>query len=311
MSIRSCVTALLGVVAVSACSHPVHRTTSVPAAPATVDASPRPASREPVTAGTDRALAVDAAARAFRRFPVPPGSTRLAGAPRGAPHLRRLGAYVGPVEESLTRTGWWLVPMRHERLVAWYAAHTPADVRSTYVPGATAPSPDAVLEWTTDDASPAYSTPVDVVGYTRLGPRLTALRTDVTLAARADRTAATLVPTTVSRIDVTGRALDGPDTSPRTVTVTGRGRVLDVVAAFDSLQGAFASTAPPACASPAGVLRTWAVTFHWPGHTLVVDPGQPLCGVGRGLTRDGRRLRQALADSPDLDAALRAAYDGA
>jgi len=311
---------LLGIMAISACSssHSGGSATIAAGNSAVVNSNRQSESaaristaiRQPAAAGTNRALAVAAAARAFRHFPVPPGSTRVATAPRHAPHLRRLGAYIGPVDMSLTRTGWWLVPLRFDRLVAWYAAHTGANVRSAYVAGATTPSPDAALAWQTGDASSAYTAPVDVVAYTQLGPHLTALRTDVTLAARADRTAKTLVPATVTSIDITQKAIDGPDTSPATVTVTDQMRVLAIAGAFDALKGDFASTAPHPCGSPVGIVYNYAVTFHWPAHTLVVDPGQALCGLGRGLTLDGSRLPQTLQDDSELDNALRAAIDG-
>ena len=81
-----------------------------------------------------------------------------------------------------------------------------------------------------------------------------------------------------------------------------RGRKnLSHVAAFDALKGDFASTAPHPCGSPVGLVYTYAVTFHWPGHTLVVDPGQALCGVGRRLTLDGSHLPQTLQDDSELD----------
>jgi hypothetical protein len=214
------------------------------------------------------------------------------------------------VDTSLTRTGWWLVPLRYDRLVAWYVAHTPADVRSTYLPDAPTPAPDAALDWVTQDASTAYSTPVDVVEYSRLGPHVTALRADVTLAARADRTAETLVPANVTSIDITKKAIDGPDTSPQTVTAFNRRDMLAAVAAFDSLRGDFASHNPFGCGSPVGIVYTYAVTFHWPGHTLVVDPGVELCRIGRGLTLDGSHLPQTLQNDAELDNALKAAFDG-
>ena len=316
--ISACI--LLGVMAISACSssHSGASATATVGTPAVVNGNPQsePAARistairKPAVVGTNRALAVAAAARAFRHFPVPPGSTRVKTAPRHAPHLRRLSAYVGPVDTSLTRTGWWLVPLRYGRLVAWYTAHTGAYTGSAYVFGATRPSPDAGLDWQTRDASPAYSAPVDVVAYTQLGPHLTALRTDVTLAARADRTAKTLVPATVASIDITKRAIDGPNTAPTTVTVTDHMRVLAVVAAFDALKGDFARTEAHPCGSPVGIVYTYAVTFHWPAHTLVVDPGHALCGVGRELTLDGSHLPQTLQDDSELDNALRAAIGG-
>jgi len=311
---------LLGVMAIGACSssHSGGSATATAGTSAVVNGNPQSEStaristaiRKPTVVGTNRALAVAAAARAFRHFPVPPGSTRVETAPRHAPDLRRLRAYIGPVDTSLTRTGWWLVPLRYDRLVAWYAAHTGANVGSTYVPGATTPSPDAELAWQTHDASSAYSAPVDVVAYTQLGPHLTALRADVTLAARADRTAKTLVPATVTRIDITKKAIDGPNASPVTVTVTDPMHILAIIAAFNALKGDFASTGAHPCGSPVGLVYNYAMTFHWPAHTLVVDPGQALCGVGRGLTLDGSHLAQTLQDDSELDNALRAAIDG-
>ena len=263
---------------------------------------------EPVVAGRNRGLARAAAADAFERFPVPSGSTRLNAAPRRAPRLRQLGAYIEPVDTTLTRTGWWLVPLRYDQLVAWYTARTPTDVRSTYPPNSTSSARAAEFDWPTRDRSAAYSTPVDVVDYTRLGPHLTAIRTDVTLAARADRTAPTLVPMTVTSVDVTKRAIDGPDTTPKTVTVANPARILPVVDAFDALSGDYASVEPHPCGSPVGIVYTYAVTFHWPRHTLVVDADAALCGIGRGLTRDGHKLPQALEDDSKLDNALAAAY---
>ncbi len=264
----------------------------------------------PAAAGRNRSLAAAAAAAAFAHFLVPPKSTRLSFAPRQAPGLRQLGAHVEPVDTTLTRTTWWLVPLPYGRLVAWYAARTPADVRSTYPPSSTSPVPQGEFYWFTTDRSAAYSTPVEVIGYARLGAHLTAIRTDVTLAARADRTAQTLVPPTTTSMDITKRAIDGDDTSPRTVTVTDPGRVRSVVQAFDGLSGAYDSVNPHGCGSPAGIVYTYAVTFRWPDHTLVVDAGAALCNVGRGLTRDGYHLPQTLQDKPELDDALSTAFGG-
>ena len=262
----------------------------------------------PAMAGRNRALALAAARDAFDHFPVPPGSTRLSAAPRQTPRLRQLGAYVGPVDTTLTRTGWWLVPRRYDRLVAWYAARTPTDVRSTYPSNSASPAPEAEFDWPTRDRSAAYSTPVNVVDYAPLGRHRTAIRTDVTLAARADRTAQTLVPTTVTTVDITKQAIDGPDTTPKSVTVADPGRIRSVARAFDSLSGDYASAERLGCGSPAGIVYTYAITFHWPRHTLVVDAGEALCGVGRGLTRDGHKLPQTLQDDATLDNVLAAAF---
>ena len=103
-----------------------------------------------------------------------------------------------------------MVPPRYDRLVAWHAARTPADMGSTRPADSASSEPAAGFLWATGDRSTAYSTPIDVVAYARLGEHRTAIRIDVTLAARADRTAQTLAPTTVTSIDVTKRAVDGP-----------------------------------------------------------------------------------------------------
>jgi hypothetical protein len=233
----------------------------------------------------------------------------MEGAPSRARHLRRLGAIISPLDLSLTKTGWWLVPLRYDRLVAWYAAHTPADPRTTRPPDSSRPAADAEVYWRTRASATAYSPPAEIVSYTRLGPHTTAIRADVTLAARADRTAATLVPAGVTSMEITKQAIDGPDTSPTTVAVTDRGRIFDVVAAFDHTPGGFASTEHDGCGSPAGIVYWYAVTFHWPEHTLEVDTGQPLCGIGRALTLDGTKLPQTVAAGHGLHTALKAAFD--
>jgi hypothetical protein len=65
-----------------------------------------------------------------------------------------------------------------------------------------------------------------------------------------------------------------------------------------------------ACGSPVGIVYVYAVTFHWPGHTLAVDPGAELCGIGRGLTLDGTELTPTLENEDALDQILVGA-DGA
>jgi hypothetical protein len=208
----------------------------------------------------------------------------------------------------VTKTRWWVVSEGYRRLIDWYAAHTPADRRETQYPNGTI-AKQAVLEWETHGRSPAYSPPAMIVAYTRLGAHSTAFRTDVTLAARADRTAHTMVPATVTRIEITRQAIDGPNASPNTVTVTDQADIDAVVDAFDRDPGAYQSTAESGCGSPVGIVYLYAVTFQWPHHTMAADTGEPLCGIGRKLTLDTTSLPQQLDDDDALDAALKAAFD--
>jgi hypothetical protein len=113
----------------------------------------------------------------------------------------------------------------------------------------------------------------------------------------------------VQQTHITKRAIDGPDTSPTTTAVTDQSHVLAVVTAFDTLKSDYASTDPQPCGSPVGLVYTYGVTFHWPDHVLVVDAGQTLCGIGRGLNLDGSHLPQTLQDNAKLTNALRAAFD--
>jgi hypothetical protein len=293
------------VVAAGVGTFALHATGSKPAAPAD---HPPTVDRTPTTEGTNRDLAIAAAGRVLGTFPVPPGSTESDAAP--TPRLRHLGAYIGPVDPSLTETSWWVVPLSYGDLVAWYDAHSPANTGSAYAdPDSTSPVPEGDLYWETRDPSAAYSSPAAVVSYARLDAHTTAVRTDVTLAARYDRTAETLVPSTVTSIDITRSAIDGPREPPTTATLTDPALLGDVGSAFNNLAGAFADATPSACGSPVGIVFAYAVTFHWPGHTLAVDPGAPLCGIGRGLTLDGTELPQSLEEDGSLDAALQAALD--
>ena len=262
----------------------------------------------PAVPGTNRSLALAASARMIARFPVPPGAIRVAAPPPRAAYLSRLRALDGPVDGSLTRTRWWIVPRGYHRLVDWYVAHTPTHRESTQYPsGRTAT--ESVLTWESHGPATAYSPPSKVVTYSRLTRHSTAIRTDVTLAARDDRTAATLVPPTVTRIEITRQAIDGPDASPSTVTVSDQRDLDAVLAAFDRVRGAYRSGGAFGCGSPVGIVYLYAVTFHWPHHTLVVDSGQPLCEIGRRLTRDGVVVHQRLDPDSPLDPVLQAVYD--
>lgn len=195
--------------------------------------------------------------------------------------------------------------MSDRDLVRWYGAHSRANLGSANFPDGSL-SPHGDLDWEIPVNTTAYSAPFALVSYVRNGPRRTKIRTDATLAARYDRTAPTVVPPNVTRIDIIKTALGGP-AHPSAATVTDRAHLTRITAAFNTLDGAFAHALPAACGSP-GDTYVYAVTFHWPGHTLAVDPGAPLCGVGMGLTLDGVRLHQTLEDNRNLDAALAAAF---
>lgn len=308
---------VVGVFACTACSSgdasgPTRPTSSSAAdensTPSTTPIS-APVIPDAATAGSNQHLAMVAAAHTINNFPVPAGATRIDAPPPDARYLRRLHGFTYPVDTSLTRTRWWLVPRRHDRLVAWYVAHTPAVRGTTLIPGASKPSPEAQIYWQTQKTSKAYSSPAEVVAYTRLGPNLTAIRTDVTLAARADRTAKTLVPTTVTSLQITRSALNAANSPPETVTVTDQSHIYTVIAAFNNVPGEYTSVEPHGCHHPGRRTYYYAVTFHWPGHALDVDTGQPLCDVGRSLTLDDAKLPQTLTDSPQLNRALRTAYN--
>jgi hypothetical protein len=276
--------------------------------PRELDPVPAPAIPPATTEGHNRALATAEAGRVLADIPVPPGATRSDSAPARA--LRRLGAYNEPLDPSLTRTRWWVVPLSYRDLVAWYDAHSAADVSSAYGPSSSSPAADGDLYWPVPGHSASYSTPSVVVSYTRLGPDTTAVRTDATLAARYDRTADTLLPATATSIDITKAAIDGePRPSPTSVTVADPKAVASLVAAFNNLEGAFVHEPTP-CGSPVGIVYTYAVTFHWPDHVLAVDPGAELCGVGRGLTLDGTELTPTLENDHAFDRILEAAVDG-
>ena len=262
----------------------------------------------PETEGDNRAAAVAEAARVLAAIPVPAGATRAEASP--ARTLNHLGVYAGPVDRSLTRTRWWIVPMPYRQLVDWYAARTPADDGSAYAgPDSSSPEPEGDLSWQVSARSGSYSEPAAVVSYARLGPRSTAIRTDATLAARFDRTAETLVPATVTAVDITRTAIDGPDRDPTTATVTDPALLARIVSGFDDLDGALARTTAVGCGSPVGIVHVYALVLHWPGHTMTVDPGQPLCGIGRSLSLDGTELREKLEGDDRLDALLESAFD--
>jgi hypothetical protein len=260
------------------------------------DATPDPAmpTPAPTEVGHNRMVAIAEADTLLDSTPLPPRARPAAAAP--SPRLRRLPAYIGDVEPSLTRTAWWVVPMSYDDVVAWYRTHVRAD------------SEDAELAWWTGAGTSAYTAPAVVVSYGRLGPLSTAVRVDVTLAARDVRTPSTFVPDDASSAEVTRSSIIGPDApTPVTVTVTDPARLDAIVDAYNDLEGAATGARPRACGSPTGDFRLYAVTFHWPGHTLAVDAGQPLCGTGRGLVLDGTALPQRLEDDDALDSALAAA----
>jgi hypothetical protein len=170
-------------------------------------------------------------------------------------------------------------------------------------------SPKALVWWQPDLRSKAFSPPTKVVSYRRLGPHLTAIRTDVTLAARADRTAETLVPDSVTSLEIAKWTIDDKGTDPTTVTATDQGSVFRVIDAFNRVAGDYVSSESFGCASPEGVDHLYSVTFHWPGHTLAVGTGEPLCALGRKLTLDGTNLPRKLANSHRLNKVLKEVFD--
>jgi hypothetical protein len=262
----------------------------------------------PARAGTNRSAAIAKAAAVSRSVPLPPGAVPLSAAPVRA--LRGLHAILEPVDPTLRITRWWSVPTPHAEVAGWYRTHHSEGARVVdgYGPASKRPRPVATIDWSVPADTTGYSPPAVIVTYASTGPDTTALEISVTLAARADRVAATLVPATVTSIDISRIPIDGPD--PRTTTtatVTDERRIVALVAAYDRLPGAFQGTQPGPCGSPDRIVYASTLTFHWPGHALRVDPGAPLCGVGMGLTLDGRRLPQTIEDDDPLDTAVAAA----
>jgi hypothetical protein len=293
----------VGTRAPTSASDPTHWPTS-PQTPVTTPVIPSPAK-----AGANRALAKGAAAREIRSFPVPPGSTSIETHPPHARYLEKLRYFNLPVDQSLTRTRFWLVPRGIDQVVTWYVHHFSADRdTATYHHGGRL-APKAGVWWQPHLRSKAFSPPTKVVSYIRLGPHLTAIRTDLTLAARADRTAQTLVPTSVTSLEISQWTIDGNGTAPTTVTTTDEGSIFRVIDAFNHTAGDYVSSESFGCGSPDGVDHLYSVTFHWPDHTLAVDAGDPYCDVGRKLTLDDATLPQNLDNSPRLNQALKDAFD--
>jgi hypothetical protein len=261
----------------------------------------------PAKAGANRALAKVEAAREIRSFPVPPGSTEIDAPPPHARYLKQLTEFNLPVDQSLTRTRFWLVRQGIDPVLAWYVHHTAANRDTASYRQGGRLSPKALVWWQPHLRSKAFSPPTKVVSYRRLGPHLTAIRTDVTLAARADRTAGTMVPSTVTSLQITRQTIDGTNTAPTRVTTTDLGSIFQVIDAFNHAAGDYESSESFGCGSPAGVDHLYSVTFHWPGHSLAVAAGAPLCGVGRSLTLDGTKLPQTISNSHRLKVALKEA----
>lgn len=258
----------------------------------------------PVPAGHNREVAEQAADRLLRDAPVPPGAVpRDAVSPRS---LHKLGAYYDDVDPSLTRTAFWIVPMSHVDLVDWYAAHTPAERAETLTPDSNEPAPEAVMSWAVRRPTTAYTQPAMVVAYARLGPERTALRIDVTLAARYDRTAETLVPPTgLEAATITAHSLSGQAT-PRPVTITDPAELRALADRFDHASLAPTHSELHPCGSPVGDDQIYSVVFRWAGHVLEVTPGQPLCGIGRDLIFDGQLQRPKLGRDAQFDGLLAA-----
>lgn len=254
----------------------------------------------PVPLGYDRAQATRAAARIFERIPVPPDARPQDEPP--APELRERGAYIDDVDPSLSRTGFWIVPMSHVDLVQWYADHTPADPGETEVSGSSRPEPAGVMDWEVGKDRAAHTQPAVVVSYARLGPGRTALRVDLTLAARDDRTAETLVPVAdLESVTITPHTVSAGAEPPPAVTVTEATQLRALGDAFNHARGAASRALPGPCGSPTGDYLEYAVRFRWPGHTLEATTGRPLCRVGRDLILNGMTLPQRIGIDARLD----------
>jgi len=254
----------------------------------------------PVPPGANRAEAAGVAARIFERAPVPPDARKQTEPP--SPKLRKRGAYINDVDPSLSRTGFWIVPMSYVDLVQWYADHTPANPDETTVSGSSRPEPDAVMYWEAGKGRAAYTQPAIIVEYARLGPGRTALRLDVTLAARDDRTAETLVPVEqLESVTITPHTVAGGQHPPPPVKVTDPTQLRALGDAFNRAPGAASRSLPGACGSPTGDYLEYAVRFRWPGHTLEATTGSPLCRIGRDLILDGTTLPQKLGMDARLD----------
>jgi hypothetical protein len=261
-------------------------------------AKPAPATPPTVSATSNRVLAEEELTRVLAAIPVPPGSHRSATAP--APRLSRIG--FGPIDPTLTRARWWVVPLGYAELVNWYVAHTPANHGSAAYPDGTLAT-SATFDWPVGKGTSAYTTPIVIVSYVRLGPHSTGIRTTASLMARFDLPARTRAPGDPTSIEVT-RTNYSIHRDAISATVTDQALLRSIAAGYNDLLGATTNNEGFLCGSPTGGMHLYALTFHWPGHTLVVDPGQPLCGDGHGLTLDGTKLPESLEDSDEFDAVL-------
>lgn len=273
---------------------PRHRT-----APPPMPAVPIPS---PTQVGRNRAVAKQAAQRMLDRVPLPPGAVRTREAP--ASDLHGLNAHINAVDLSLSPHRWYVVPMSYGDLVTWYAEHTEADAASTGWP---TPVEHELMDWSAGPATAAYTDPSYVVSYTRLSDNSTGLRVAVSLAARYDRTRATLAP--ISRLtSITVRQTSFTNPPDRaSATIDDPRWLRSIATAFNATRGAPAHDLGGPCGSPTGDFRLYAATLRWPGHVLEVGFGQPLCGVGRELILDGHTLPQQLEDGAALNRVLRAA----
>jgi hypothetical protein len=284
--------------------------------PVAVRTPTRPTTEPPATAapagavaGTNRALAAAEAGRISLSLSLPPGARAVPAFPS-----RLLGRLVDAgvaSDPTLRRVGRWVVPLSKLSMERWYARHLPSSVSHDYDPSAP-PATRGYFGWRVTENSPAFTDPEVLLAFVGWGRHRTALRTDVSLAAYSDRTAETLVPATVTRIDIRARAIDGPPPFPHKRGSTSDPAVVGRIASsFDAITGAPEGAGPSPCGSlvgsPGQRAYVYTVTFHWPGHELVVDPGQPTCGVGMGLTLNGRRLPQVLAGTEEFDRSLEAA----
>lgn len=263
-----------------------------------------PVAAGPARAGTNAAAAQAEASRILGALSLPPGAKRVASTP--SPHLVGLGVFV-PGPGTVVRSQWYVASESVSQTRIWLLGHAQAGMTT---PASGAGAGDDPLEWV-GNAAMTYGQPVLAIRVRALGPGRTGIRVGVVITPRFDRTAATMAPSGVTSIEISKAPIDGPSagrTTQRT-TVTDAGTIAALVAAYDALPGALDQQMP--CGSLTDIQYAYSFTMRSAAHTLVADQGSPLCGRGRGLTLDGRKLRQQVDNSEPFDQLLERTLAGA